>query len=150
MALPYTRMTDEEDKMRLVLPAGEYPFAILSVEQKKTKAGDNEMLCLELIAFDINGRERKVKDWVVFMDSFMWKFKHLCETCGLKDKYDENLVEAKDFLGKHGIVKLSVADYEKNGDIMKVNKVVDYVTTNKLNTVAQNSSNDFKDDDIMF
>lgn len=150
MTLPYKKLTDEEDKMRNVLAKGEYPFSIISVEFKRTKDGLNQMLALELIVLDINGREKKIKDWVVFMDDMMWKFKHLCETCGLMDKYANDLVQAKDFLGKNGVVKLSVADYEKDGDTMKVNKVVDYIKPNKLKAVAQNNSNDFVDDEILF
>lgn len=151
MALAYHKLTEQEDQMRNVLPKGEYPFHIKTIEQKPTKSKANTMLEVELSVLDNNGRSVTVKDWVVIdMEQMAWKFRHLAATCGLMDSYEADTLETYHFLGKHGVVKLSIREYEQDGEIRKANAVVDYVKPGqaKGNMDSQKNDNDFIDDDI--
>jgi hypothetical protein len=149
MALPYKKLTEEQDQMRNVLDKGEYPFRVLSIAQKPTKKGDNQMLEVELMVMDMEGREVKVRDWIILtMEEMSWKFRHFAATCGLLDRYDADLIEARDFLDKHGVVKLSIAEYEQEGEKRKVNRVADYVKPGMAKPVPQKNDNSFLDDDV--
>ncbi len=151
MALRYKRISESEDSMRNVLDKGEYPFLIKSVEETRTKSGIYDMLVIEISVMDSTGREHTIKDWVVFMDEMAWKFRHLCSTCGLIDRYESDSIEAKDLEGKHGVVRLSIADYEKEGETRKVNRVADYVKAGAINAAPKNdASASFHDDQIPF
>jgi len=91
-ALRYPVMTREEDETRNVLPKGNYPFTVKSVELQKTKSGAYDMLVVELL---IN-KGLIIKDWVVFMDEMKWKLRHFAATCGLIDKYEAQTLQAVD------------------------------------------------------
>jgi hypothetical protein len=148
MALRYTRITEEQDQLRNILPKGEYAFVVKSIIEKKTKSGSYDMLEVELGALSEEGREVTIKDWIVLMEEMGWKLRHFAATCGILDRYDDEILEAKDFLGKNGVVKLSIAEYEKDGEMRKINRVADYVKPGKASPASQAAPNDFVDDDI--
>ena len=108
MALSYKKLSEEEDQMRNLIPAGEYQFSVAKIESTRTKNGKYEMLAVNLDVIDIHGAVRKLKDWIVFMDEMAWKLRHFAATCGLLDRYDEGLLEASDFLGKKGVVRIKI------------------------------------------
>lgn len=147
MALSYKRWTEEEDSMRNVLDKGEYPFRVRTISKGMTKSGQYEMLTVELGVMDNVGREWTVKDWVVIMDEMGWKLRHFAATCGIIEKYDSDTLEAADFMGKNGVVRITIRDYEdKEGEIRKSNAVVDYIKPGKAKISAP--ANDFIDDEI--
>lgn len=148
MALPYKKLSEAEDQMRGVLEKGQYPFRVKSVIQKKTKSGAYEMLEVELGVIDNNGREITIKDWIVFMDEMAWKFRHFAATCDLMDFYEEDRLEHYHFLNKNGVVKLSIREYEKDGEVFKANAVADYIKPSRQESQAANDSAPFIDDDI--
>lgn len=157
MALAYKKLTEQEDQMRNVLEKGEYPFHVKSIMEKPTKKGTNKMLEVELSILDINGKECTIKDWIMLdMDEMLWKLRHFSATLGLLDKYEDGTLDARDFLNKNGVVRLSIADYEKDGELRKINRVSDYLQPGKSkgNTAKEgaNTSNSetFFDDDIKF
>ena len=127
MSLHYKHISAEEDQMRNLLEKGEYPFYVKSIIEKKTKSGQYDMLELELGIIDKNGHELRIKDWVVLMDEMAWKFRHLSATCGLLDLYEQEAIESNDFVGKQGMVKINISEYEKEGESRKVNRVADYL-----------------------
>jgi uncharacterized protein DUF669 len=144
-------MSEEDDLNRNILEKGEYPFHVETIELKSTKSKLNLMLELKLSVMGNDGKVVKVKDWVVIdMEEMAWKFRHFAYTCGLADKYEAKTLEARDFLGKHGVVKLSIRDYEQDGEQRKANAVADYIKPGeaKGNPQPANSGSDFVDDDI--
>ncbi len=152
MALAYKVLTEEQDKMRNLVPAGQYAFLITKVEEKRTKNGKYDMLELSLSLWDIDGRERKLRDWVVLMDEMDWKLRHLAATCGLLDRYEDQLLEARDFMDKKGVVKIGLKDSQNEfGEMIKTNSVVDYIKPS-LNAVAANAAHPAEpfNDDIKF
>lgn len=157
MALSYRKLTAEEDLMRNVLPDGDYPFSIEEIIEKKTKGGldkdgkekvINPMLELHLSVLDINGREKKMRDWVILDGEMAHRFRHLCESTGLLEKYDNLTVTARDLLGKNGVAKLKSKEFiDNNGETRKGNYVVDYVKPGSyINKPAEVNFN--IDDDI--
>ncbi len=151
MSLAYKRITAEQDKMRNVFEKGEYPFSVKSCEQKPTKSGQNQMLVVELSVMNDEGRSITVTDWIMLdMENFEFKLRHFAATTGLLDSYDADTLDARDFLGKHGVAKLSIAEYEKDGEIIKCNRVGDYVKPGcaKGNQVKTENDTSFFDDDI--
>ncbi|MBX4189693.1 hypothetical protein KW791_00125 [Candidatus Parcubacteria bacterium] len=146
MALHYKKITEEEDQVRNVLEKGQYPFSVKSVMEKPTSKKDNHMLEVEIRVMGNDGREYNVKDWIVTtMEEMAWKFRHFAATCGLLDRYEAEVLEARDFLGKNGVVKLTISEYEKDGEMRKVNRVADYV---KPLAKEKKNDNSFVDDDI--
>lgn len=148
MALGYRKISAEEDKMRNLLPKGEYPFHIKDIEVKPSKNGINKMLVVTLNVLNNEGRQFIVTDWVMLdMENMEWKLRHFADTCGLLDRYDQGILEERDFIGKHGVAKIIITDYEKDGEMLKSNKVADYIQPGKTKGNLK-AANDFIDDDI--
>lgn len=143
MALAYKRINEEQDKLRGAFPKGEYPFHIKSIEEKLCSNEINTMLVVDLVVINDSGRQLTIRDWVMLdMENWEWKLRHFAATCGLLDRYDKGLLEASDFLGKNGVAKLTIAEYEKDGEVAFINRVSDYIKP------GQAKGNDFIDDDI--
>lgn len=164
MALNYKRMTEEDFSRLSVLEAGEYQFYVGTVEEKQSKGGHDkhgqpkqiyDMLEVNLHVIGLSGAERKVKDWVLVVaneDAMGFKLRHFADTCGLIDRYDAGILEARDFLGKHGIVKISIRDYtDKYGEKKKQNSVVDYLKPLHAKDAAKAPADgEFFNDEIPF
>lgn len=149
MALAYSYVSAEQDAMRNVLDKGEYAFQVKSIAEKPTKSGNNHQLEVE-ISIVANGRENTLRDWVLTDHEEMgWKLRHFAATCGLIQRYDNKTLEARDFLGKNGICKLAVKEYEKDGEKMKGNSVVDYIKPReKFESLPLKTNGNFMDDQI--
>ena len=140
MALPYKKWTDDEIASRNVVDDGEHPFTILTAVQKPTKGGKDkhgnvkpihQMLELEFEFYDINGQVKKCKDWIVFMDNMDWKLRHLANTTGMLDKYDNDDLFAEDLRNAKGVFTIGTKEMVKDdGTKQKVNFVKDYVKKN--------------------
>jgi len=146
MSLGYKRITEEQDQLRNVFPKGEYKFLVESVEEKTCKNGINKMLVVGLLLLN-EGRSLKITDWIMLdMENFEYKLRHFAETCGLLDKYDLDNLEATDFLGREGVAKVSVSEYEKDGEIIKTNRINDYAKQN----LTKSNDSEFANSDIPF
>jgi len=149
MALSYKRMTEEQDKMRNVFEKGEYPFTVKAITEKPCKNQVNTMLVVELEVMNHEGRVKRIPDWIVLdMEDMQWKFRHFADSCGLIDLYDAENLQAKDFLGKNGVAKITIDEYEKDGEIFKNNKVADYIKSGKVK--SHNDKDAFIDDPLPF
>lgn len=152
MALDYTRLTEEQDKLRGLIPEGEYAAIIETIEvktsqQKLNKNGQPlptfKMLQLDLILADANGRERKIKDWVMLEGDMSWKFRHLCLALDLEELYDNNLVDISHLINKPLTLALTIGKgKDKNNVEVMRNNITDYL---KINS---SSPEEFIDSDI--
>lgn len=146
MSLGYKKISADEDKMRNVFEKGEYSFLVESVEEKPCKNEVNKMLVVNLLLMHEN-RTLRIMDWIMLdMEGFEYKLRHFADTCSLLDKYEAGTLEAVDFLGHEGIAKVNVTEYEKDGEIIKTNKVMDYVKSK----VTKANDPDFLNDAIPF
>ncbi len=154
MALPYKKWTEDEIKMRNISGEGEYPFTVVEATLKKTKGGlDNKgqpkdihpMLELLMEFHDQNGVIKKQRDWIVFSEGMDWKMRHLADTLGLIELYDNNTITEHHLPRKHGVFSLGIREDEYQGEKRKVNFVKDYVKKQLAETA---NSNNFINDDI--
>lgn len=98
--IPY----DPKDAV-LVFPAGDYPAALASCEQKMSKAG-NDMYEL---AFDVwqGERQMQVRDYVV-MPQFLWKLKRLARAIGQSDAFEAGKFDPAEHIGRNLVVSLEI------------------------------------------
>ena len=153
MALSYRKISAEQDEARFIVEPGEYAFFVDSLTRKVTKKGNNEMLEVKLSVLNEFGGKVNIQDWIVLdLEGMEWKFRHFAATCGLLDKYDNDTLTAVDFKGKNGVVKLTIAEYEKDGLKIKTNRVADYVKPGfeKPPVNKTEATNHFYNDDIKF
>ncbi len=128
MSLSYIRITDEEDKLRNILEKGEYRFQVSTIEEKLCKNNINKMLVVELEIYHPTGKVIRIKDWIMLdKENFEYKLRHFSASCGLIKNYEEGSLQVKDFLGTEGQAKIVISEYEKDGEIIKVNRVSDYI-----------------------
>lgn len=126
--LNYTPLSKEQDKLRNVFPAGKYPFTVKGVEEKYCKNKINKMLVVELSVINPENKHLTVTDWIMLdIEGMEWKLRHFCDATGLIDKYDSKTLSIKDIENKFGIVKLTIGEYDRNGETVKVNRVADYL-----------------------
>ena len=150
MSLGYRRITEEQAQMRNIFEKGEYVFRVENVEIKPCKNQINKMLVVGLNLLNDAGRTLKVTDWIMLdMENFEFKLRHFAATCGLIEKYDSDTLEAKDFIGKNGVAKITVQDYEKDGETIKTNRIIDYIKPGQNKSQVANSDS-FVDSDIPF
>ena len=118
--MKFTPVSKEELATANLIPVGDYDAMIDDAEEKISSNG-NDMLVLDLLVKMPDGKQRKLRDWVV-LPMFMWKFQHLCEAAGLEDKYNAGNVDQSDFCGRNLRVRVY---HEEFNDEMKA-KVKDY------------------------
>jgi hypothetical protein len=86
-------------------PSGVYDFEVMSAEDAVSRAG-NDMIALELAVFNKSGERRTIRDWL--MEAIAYKLRHAAEACGVVKLYDKGTLDAVDFVGKTGKLKLGV------------------------------------------
>ena len=137
MALSYQRWTEEEDKKKNLLEDGEYSAIIDTITEKLTAPGkfdkngkpitQKKMLEIDLLVADMDGRERKVKDWIMLEGDMSWRFRHLCVACELIDDYENNSIDIDEIKSKVVcvLIKQRKGKDQYNNDVVR-NTVVDY------------------------
>lgn len=123
--MKFTPKTEKEIREDGLMPEGEYPFVISNAEDKISKSGD-EMIKLLIRVFNPDGSFNLVNDYL--LESVAFKLRHACEACGLLDKYESGSLLAADFIGKKGMLKLSIRK-DTTGQYGDQNKVKDYIVT---------------------
>lgn len=116
-----TPKTEEEIKSAFCLPEGEYPFEISAAEDTVSKSG-NDMIKMTVRVFKADGNFNLVTDYL--LASMEYKLRHACEACGVLDKYETGVLNGADFIGKEGVLKLSIRKSDQYGD---QNQIKDYV-----------------------
>lgn len=107
-----------EAELRNTWDAGTYPFKVIEASDSVSKSG-KDMIVLKLRLFD-GENTLTVMDYLG--DWSMYKIKHLCEACGLEDKYNAGEIVAFMFEDREGKVKLAY-----NADSDFPNSIKDYV-----------------------
>ncbi len=139
MALNYRTFSEDDINSMKILAQGDYQFYIDSVKEMKSAGGIDkngnpkkiyDMLELSLKIVTDRG-ERQVRDWIMIIqddEPLAFKLRHLASTCGLIEKYDSGMLDARDFMGKHGTARIGQKEYtDKYGEVKKLNNVLDYV-----------------------
>lgn len=105
----YNVMSKEDaDKARFsLMPKGKYPAVISRVEASISKSG-NHMLVIDASVYDANGLPTDVRDYLVMMNSMMWKFINCCEAAGLLKEYEDKTFKPEMLLNKNVIVDIDI------------------------------------------
>ena len=122
--MKFAPKTEKEVAEEGLLPKGEYSFEVMSAEDKVSKASGNEMIALKLHVFDDQGEPRIIFDYL--LESMARKLRHAAEACGLLTEYESGGLDALDFVGKTGLVKIGIQQ-DKTGQYPDKNTVTDYV-----------------------
>lgn len=122
-----TPRTEKEIAEMNLWPAGVYSFQIATATDEVSKSG-NEMIKLALNVYSAEGTCKVIYDYL--LDAIPHKLRHLCEACGLLDKYEQSTIYAQDFVDKTGDLKL-VIQKDKTGQYPDKNAIADYVNTKK-------------------
>ena len=122
----FTPKSEKELNEERLLPEGNYPFQISQAESKLSKKG-NEMIELLVRVYKPDGQFILVTDYL--MEAMMFKLLHCCQACGLEEQYNQGILDARDFIGKTGMLKLKI-DPEKDGFPPK-NSVKDYIKSDE-------------------
>lgn len=121
--MKFNPKTEREIAEEGLYPEGIYSFEIANAENKVSKSG-NDMIQLKIKVYDNDGNFRFVDDYL--LESMAYKLRHAAVVCGLGDKYESGSLDAFDFVGKTGSLKLTVQK-DKKGEYPDKNVVKDYV-----------------------
>ncbi|HLX52376.1 MAG TPA: hypothetical protein VKR58_00445 [Aquella sp.] len=161
MSLAYTKWSAEEDKKRGLVPDGQYLALIeaIQVSLSKAKVDKNgepipqmKMLVVDFL-FEHDGRQRKMKGWVMLEGDMSWQFRHLCHACGLIDKYENDSIEVGELKSRRLVldIKNKLQKDQSNNDVMR-NVINDYLLPANLKasslTPLHKPKDDFYNDDI--
>jgi hypothetical protein len=113
-----------EDIAKLGLWAkGEYDFEIVKAEDATSKSTGAQMIKLELMVYDNDGRTRRITDYL--LASLAAKLRHFCDTCGLLPQYQSGTLCAADCEGRTGRCKVVIQE-DKSGQYPPKNSIADY------------------------
>lgn len=143
--MKFTPKSEKEISESRLIPDGEYPFEVSSADDKVSKAG-NDMIELWLRVYLDNGKFVQIPDYL--MEKMEFKLRHACDACGIIDKYESGELDASDFEGKSGYVKIGTQP--ANGDWPAKNTVKDYIlkdgTEHSKPKASVEKKDDFEDD----
>jgi hypothetical protein len=114
--------TEEEIKANKVWPNGVYPFLIVEAEEKLSARKGNPMIELRIVISKSDGSKRTIRDYL--LPQREEKLMHAARACAVFEKYQSGSLEAGDFVGKSGSLKLGI---ERSKIYPPKNVVLDYV-----------------------
>ncbi len=129
-----------------LLTEGNYPFQVRAIDQLVSKNGNN-MLKLKLAVLEKDGSARMIFDYLVAMDSMMFKIKHFCEAIGLEDKYAKGNFNPQECIDRSGVAVVGVQKGnpkpDGSGNFPDKNIIKDYVKSEKKqNAIPDKTLND--------
>ncbi len=147
-------LSDDEIKNMNLLPEGMYQFKVHGVEsstadgkQLVSKSG-NQMIKITLKVLDATGRERLITDYLVALESMVFKIKHFCESLGLD--YNKGSFQPNACLGMKGKLQLVIQKGKKKDNSEEYysdkNSVKDYVPKENADSKPKDAKDEFNDD----
>lgn len=117
-----------------LLTEGSYPFQVKAIDQLISKSG-NSMLKITLSVLEKDGSSRTIFDYLVALDSMMFKIKHFCEAIGLEESYKKGNFDPQDCIDRSGMALVSVQKGnpkpDGSGNFPDKNIIKDYVKSDK-------------------
>jgi|ERR1700684_1960419 len=138
-----TPYSEEEFKSRKLMSPAIYEFRIHESREKISKNGQEMIEIILKVSDSINGRIFTIFDYLMDTETMGFKIRHIYECVGMIEKYESGNIDAKDLLGKSGLVKVGVKK-DPNKIYDDKNVALDYIT------VKKESIGDGFDDDISF
>lgn len=112
---------DECKKAFAPIPKGEYDFEVLEASDEVSKSG-NDMIKINLAIWQGDKVICRVFDYL--LSAMEAKLRHACDACGLLDRYQSGSLQAVDFVGRTGKVKIKIK--KETADYPAKNEVEDY------------------------
>lgn len=145
--MKFIAKTEEQLIEESVMPKGKYPFEVSYGEDTTSKAG-NEMIKLLVRVFKEDGTFNLVNDYL--LESMQFKLLHCAEACGLSKEYESGELTGEMFVGKQGMLELSV---RPAGDYPAQNQIKDYIVPKEgeeKKEPPKNKGADIEEDEIPF
>jgi len=122
---PKTDAQIEEERAKAlgVWPIGVYDFEVSGAVDEISSKG-NEMITLTLFVYNRDGERKTIKDYL--LESIAYKLRHAAASCGLTAQYDRGELQATDFNGRSGRLRLGIEKDTSGGGYPDKNKVQDY------------------------
>jgi len=135
--------TEEEIQTANLLPDGKYGFVISDAKETISKAG-NEMIVLTVRVYKDDGGFILVTDYL--MESMAFKLRHACEATGLLGDYDAGELNADNFVGKEGFLKIKTQPAK--GEYGPKNVIADYIVGEGFKPPKDNLSKSLDGDEL--
>jgi hypothetical protein len=133
----FSPVSEEEAATVNLLPRGDYDAVVKACTEKTSKKNGNPMFEVDLVVYGPDGKERKVRDWLVCIDTGQAKLQAFCKSAGQWDAYVAGELCAESFIDTSVRVKLGVEEGE--GDFPPKNSVKNYLSR-KLPVIPAKSS----------
>jgi hypothetical protein len=144
-------ITEAEAIPPMLFKRGLYDFEILDAREKVSSKG-NDMIELNLVVYDTEGKKRFLYDYLVSSEGMAYKLRHFSAAVGLLPQYEKGELKAADMLGKVGRCQIGIQK-DKFGQYPDKNIVSDYVAS-KLGALPApppaTVSEEIEDDEIPF
>lgn len=137
--------TEKRDfAVQSLLPKGWYDFEVMEAQEAVSKKSGRDMIKLKLRAFNPNGGEKHVYDYLIeTAPTHLFDF---CESVGLEQEYHSGTLTAAACVGRAAKVQVAIDDRDKNYDPKNVAK--NYANPRARSTPAKTEPDD--DDQIPF
>jgi hypothetical protein len=158
MSFSFPPMTESELQALNMVEDGIYDFNVMKATQKTSKSG-NQMIELQLVIWDKQGKEHIVFDYLVSITSMVYKIKHFCDTVGLDKEYQSGSFDVMQCEGRTGKAHIIIQAGQPNpngGMYADKNAVKDYVMTDSgagkvdLSGNTPEPKDEFSDCDLPF
>lgn len=157
----FTPKSEAEIAAENLWQPGEYGFEIIERVTFGTKEyttidtlskNNADMIRLVVKLYNTEGQFQTLIDYL--MEAVPGKLRHAAEACGLLSQYETGTLQAEQFIGKTGFLKLKI-EKDKNGQYPDKNAVQDYVSAGDIAARAENvpppgHPANFHDDTIPF
>lgn len=115
-----------------LLKKGDYPFEIIDAFERKSN-NNNDMFELK-VRITSAGETRTLTDYV--LPKRPEKLMHCCSACGILEKYDAGILDASDFQGATGKLRLGIEN-DRSKRYPAKNVVVDYVCASRFKSTSE-------------
>ena len=127
------------------IPKGEYDFEVLEASDETSKSG-NDMIKINLAIWQGDKVLCRVFDYL--LPAMEAKLRHACDACGLLDRYQSGNLQASDFMGRTGKVKIRIK--KATSEYAEKNEVEDYICRPAKEFGSQNKETTPNEENLPF
>jgi len=113
MSFSFQPMTEEELQALNMVDDGVYDFEVIKATQKTSRSG-NQMIELQLMIWDKQGKAHTVFDYLVSITSMIYKIKHFCDSTGLDAEYKAGNFDVMQCEGRRGKAHIIIQTGQPN------------------------------------
>lgn len=142
--LNFKPLNDAEIQALSLVQPGDYPFKVKFAEAKTSQAGNAQIKLV--ITLLVDGRERNVFDYLMTIESMLFKLRHFCYAVGLDVAYEQGTLRPEDCVNRTGTCTIGIKE-DKTGKYPPANVVLDYL---KAENIQHKAAVEIFDQDIPF